>query len=164
MLGQSQILVKDICHLLNKREQSFSIAESCTCGMLSASFADVSGVSQIYQGGVVSYSNFSKEKLLGVKKESLKNYGAVSKEVALEMAKGIRENLKSDWAMSVTGIAGPSGGTKEKPVGTVFFSVVGPEIECWHKQSFSGNRESIQKQSIDFLLRTFRQNLKTKGE
>ncbi len=110
----SQLIEKNI---------TLAVAESCTGGLISKRITDISGVSQIYLGGVCSYSNSSKEKLLGVSHETLEKYGAVSEETAKEMAKGVCEALGSDIGVSTTGIAGPTGGTKEKPLGLVYVCV-----------------------------------------
>ena len=95
-------------------------AESCTGGLIAATLINVSGVSEIYREGYITYANESKEKLLGVKGETLRNYGAVSEQTAYEMAAGAAKNAGADAALVSTGIAGPSGGTKEKPVGLVY--------------------------------------------
>ena len=102
---------------------TLSVAESCTGGWLSKILTDVSGISSIYKGGICSYSNEIKMKLLGVNEETLKAYGAVSEQTAAEMAKGVREALDTDIGISTTGIAGPGGGTPEKPVGTIFVGI-----------------------------------------
>ena len=112
--------------LLRKKKRTVATAESCTGGLLANQITDVPGASEYFLQGVVCYSNESKQKLLGVKTATLKKYGAVSAEVALEMAKGIRKKAGSDFGVAVTGIAGPTGGTKLKPVGTVHIAVAYP--------------------------------------
>lgn len=149
----NQVLVETIVTSLEKVEQTFSIAESCTCGMLTSAFAYRSGVSKTFMGGVVSYANIVKQNVLGVSTKTLESTGAVSKETALEMARGAKENLKSDWAISVTGVAGPTGGSQEKPVGTVCFAVVGPNIEEVRRENFQGDRQAIQNITVDYALR-----------
>lgn len=103
--------------------ETVATAESCTGGLIAKRLTDLSGVSKVFLGGAVTYANEAKEKMIGVSHESLENYGAVSEQVAAEMARGIRLALGSDFGISTTGIAGPSGGTPEKPVGTVYIAV-----------------------------------------
>ncbi|MCB0349092.1 MAG: CinA family protein [Bdellovibrionales bacterium] len=149
----NRVLVESIITNLEKVEQTFSIAESCTCGMLTSAFAYRSGVSKTFLGGVVSYANSVKQEVLGVSQTTLETRGAVSKETAMEMAKGAKQKLNSDWSVSVTGIAGPTGGSQEKPVGTVCFAVVGPNIEEVRRENFQGDRQAIQNITVDYALR-----------
>ena len=106
--------------LLKEKNQTVSFAESCTAGMISANFGAIAGVSEVFAGSVVSYSNSIKERILGVPSKILQQYGAVSKECAEAMASGVRKSLDTDLAIAVTGIAGPDGGTSDKPVGTIY--------------------------------------------
>lgn len=108
---------------LSKHEFTISFAESCTGGMLSEAITSVSGASKVYECGICSYSNRIKESVLGVSGDTLRKYGAVSEQTAIEMAKGVKALTSSNIAVGVTGIAGPLGGTVEKPVGTVWVSV-----------------------------------------
>lgn len=137
---------------LRTRNQTVSFAESCTGGLLSATLSAVAGVSDIYLGSIVSYSYQAKVDLLGVSWNVLKVEGAVSDRVARQMARGAREKLKSHWSVAITGIAGPTGGTPEKPVGTVWFAVSGPGFEVTERKLFSGGRVEVQKQSVDFAI------------
>ena len=114
-----------IVRLLTKKKKTLALAESCTGGMIANLITNVPGASKIFLGGVVSYSNEAKQKFLGVRLKSLQQYGAVSETVAREMAAGARKKFGADFAVAVTGIAGPSGGTKTKPVGTVFIAAAG---------------------------------------
>lgn len=127
---------------------TFGTAESCTGGLISASVTDVPGASAVFFGGVVSYDNSIKAGVLGVKNETLAMYGAVSEETAREMSLGARRLLGVDFAVSVTGIAGPGGGTKEKPVGLVYISVASPSGCAVTKNLFSGNREEVRLQTV----------------
>jgi PncC family amidohydrolase len=102
--------------------KKLSVAESCTGGNISASIVENAGSSEYYMGGITSYSNESKRDVLGVKQYTLDQYGAVSKETAVEMAQGVMKLLGTDYAVSTTGITGPSGGSEEKPVGTVWIA------------------------------------------
>ena len=140
---------------------SISIAESCTGGLLSSYFTSVPGISSVFKKGVITYSNESKMKDLGVNEETLKNYGAVSKETAIEMAKGVRESSNTDIGLSVTGIAGPGGGTQEKPVGLVYIAIANKEGAHYNRLNISGDRDKVRKFSalslID-MLRTYLSN------
>lgn len=109
--------------LIKKNNQTLAIAESCTGGWLSKIFTDVSGISAIYKGGVCSYSNEIKMKILGVKEETLDCFGAVSSQTAREMAEGVRKALNSHIGIGITGIAGPLSDNTEKPVGLIYISV-----------------------------------------
>ena len=106
--------------MLRKKGKTLAVAESCTGGMISASLVDNPGASDSFMEGIVTYSNESKIKRLGVKEETLNKYGAVSEETAKEMAMGARKTLGCDYAIATTGIAGPGGGTEKKPVGLVW--------------------------------------------
>ncbi len=137
---------------LRKQKATVSFAESCTGGQLSALLTSCAGISDIFMGSVVSYSYQAKEDLLSVDAQTLLADGAVSERVAQQMALGVKRQLKSDWSIAITGIAGPSGGTPTKPVGTVWFSVCGPEIVRSQVQLFSGDRKDIQGASVHFAV------------
>jgi len=153
-------MVEEVSKLLSSRGQTLALAESCTGGKLSGHFVTHAGVSSFYLGGVVSYSNAIKEKILGVSPSLLKTVGAVSSPVALEMARGVRALMGATWAVSTTGIAGPTGGTDTKPVGTVWFAVVGPGIESVQREVFEGDRGQIQDKAVKFAINFLTQNLK----
>jgi len=125
---------------------SVSTAESCTGGLIAAAFTAVSGVSKIYHSGIVTYSNETKEKLLKVKKTSLKKYGAVSRQVCSQMCFNLHKISKSQLTISTTGVAGPSGGTKLKPVGTVFTGIYFQKNIYIHKLMFSSKLSRLQIQ------------------
>jgi competence/damage-inducible protein CinA C-terminal domain len=137
---------------LRDRKLTVSFAESCTGGALSSFLTEQPGVSDIFLGSVVSYSNEAKVDILGVRRDTLMNEGAVSESIARQMAHGVRQQLKTDWSIAVTGIAGPSGGTPTKPVGTVCFAISGSGFEDSSKQLFSGDRKTIQTASVDFAM------------
>src|SRR6516162_8745504 len=111
-------IAKDVVRLLIRRKKTLALAESCTGGFIANQTTNVPGASKIFLGGIVSYSNQAKQKFLGVREKTLGQHGAVSKAVAREMAAGARKRFGADFAIAVTGIAGPSGGTKTKPTGT----------------------------------------------
>jgi nicotinamide-nucleotide amidase len=130
-----------IGNLLVNMGKSLALAESCTGGFISHLITSVPGSSKFYKGSVTSYSNETKENLLGVSKQSLNEFGAVSQQVAEEMAKGALQRLNSDFALATTGIAGPDGGTEEKPVGTVWIAVATANQVMSQKYVFGNNRE-----------------------
>lgn len=136
------------CALFHRVTLGF--AESCTGGLLSAELVKVPGASQVFLGSIVSYANSVKTDLLGVTEKDLLEIGAVSENVALQMARGAKEMLKVDYAVAITGIAGPGGGSSHKPVGTVCFGRVGPGLESSYKTRFDGDRSKIQMASIKF--------------
>lgn len=150
-------LEKAVVDLLEERHLSVSTAESCTGGMLAARLINVPGVSNTYKSGYITYSNKAKRKVLGVKKSLLEKKGAVSEETAEAMAKGAAGISKADVAVAVTGIAGPDGGTKEKPVGLVYIAcnVCGRvTVKRYH---FSGNRAKIRETTVSNALILMRQ-------
>lgn len=143
--------------VLRERGLTLSLAESCTGGLVSALLTETPGSSDYFLGSVVSYSNSAKETLLDVEPETLRRDGAVSEEVAREMARGARTRFGSAIAAAVTGVAGPSGGSPEKPVGTVVFAVLGPgEAETVKKRMFGGDRATIRRAASHFVLELIR--------
>ena len=141
-------LEKVIGDILTERKQTLSIAESCTGGMISSKIVSIPGSSNYYEGGVCVYSNIEKIKILNIKEETLKKYGAVSEATAMEMAEGVRRLMGTDFSLSTTGIAGPSGGTDQKPVGLVWIGFSGKEKTYAVSFNFGNNREiNIQRAS-----------------
>lgn len=125
-------------------------AESCTGGLIGATLTSVSGASAVFFGGIISYDNSIKEIVLGVKKETLLTVGAVSHDTAVQMAEGARHVLGTDLTVSVTGIAGPTGGTPTKPVGTVFIAVAGRDGKTLCTENhFSGDRDAVRTQTVE---------------
>ncbi len=135
----SSSLVREVAEKLLARRQTVAFAESCTGGRVAAMLTTYAGISSVFRGAVVSYANEAKQDLLGVQQSTLAKHGAVSPQTALEMAIGARRALKSDWAVAITGIAGPGGGTLEKPVGLVYFGISGPSLEMRMQTSVEGN-------------------------
>ena len=125
-----------------------AVAESCTGGLLGVAFTERAGSSAYFLGGIQAYANSVKEELLGVSHKTLSSFGAVSEEVASEMALGIQRLTGSDWAVSTTGIAGPDGGTEEKPVGTVWVSVADSVGVFSQKLSLDGRRSEIRDRTV----------------
>lgn len=144
---------------LLQRRLTIATAESFTAGELGAQLVATPGSSRYYKGGVIAYANDAKEKLLGVKAETLKRHGAVSEEVAREMARGARERLGASCAVSTTGIAGPDGGTAEKPVGLLFIGYAGPEGETAERFVFGGSRGEIIARGAFYALDLARRSL-----
>ena len=148
--------VEKIVLKLAEQKQTISFAESCTGGRLAAAFTSINGASEIFYGSVVSYSNEIKQSWLGVRQETLEQYGAVSAQCVEEMLKGISvltNTIKSDYAIAVSGIAGPTGGTDLKPVGTVYVGLRTPVGEEVFQCFFHGDREQIQEQSTAFAIK-----------
>jgi nicotinamide-nucleotide amidase len=144
--------VKVLADFLTKNNLTISVAESCTGGNLASTLTSLSGASVYFDCGFVTYSNKAKRDLLSVNKDTITKYGAVSEHVALEMVKGVIKNSGSDFAVAITGIAGPSGGTTTKPVGMVCFgfSIYGNNLTS--TQLFKGDRLSIVSQSVKYTI------------
>ena len=141
-----------IGRLLQKRELKLALAESCTGGQIGDRITNVPGSSEYFLGGIVAYAYEAKVALLGVSWDTLNTKGAVSQETVLEMARGVRRILNTNIAVSVTGIAGPGGGTPEKPVGMVWIGLVAKEGEWTRLFQFSGNREQNKVSSANAAL------------
>jgi nicotinamide-nucleotide amidase len=141
---------------LTKRKQTLAVAESCTGGLIASRITNVPGASEIFPGGIVAYNNEVKQKFLGVRSETLKKSGAVSEAVAREMAGGARKKFNTDFAVAVTGIAGPAGGTKTKPIGTVFIALAGAFGTVAERRSNPFEREKFKEvtanQALEMLL------------
>ncbi|HJO92209.1 MAG TPA: competence/damage-inducible protein A [Victivallales bacterium] len=150
-------LFEETVHLLQKQNITFSTAESCTAGMIGSHITDISGVSSIYKGGVIAYSNKIKEHILGVKASVLEKHGAVSKECAEEMVKCICGKFNTDAGISVTGIAGPDGGTEEKPVGLVYIAVKLYDKIKIKKYNFTGNRSMVRQRTASSAVNLLRE-------
>ena len=144
---------------LIKNNLTISVAESCTGGMVSSTLINYPGVSSVFMEGCVTYSNESKIKSLHVKKETLDKFGAVSKETAMEMAKGIAERYKTNIGISTTGIAGPEGGSDDKPVGLVYFGIYINGKVMYKRYIFNGDRQQIRLRATKTLLNDLRLEL-----
>lgn len=147
-----------VIRLLTERRMTVAIAESCTGGFISHCLTNVPGASAVFLGGAVTYSNAAKQAFLGVKPETLEADGAVSESSAREMAEGVRQRHQSDLGLAVTGIAGPGGGTSEKPVGTVFIALASPErtvaLRCLNPYDRATFKFITSRQALDLLRRT----------
>ena len=155
-----QLLLQKIGNIFNKKNWTLAVAESCTGGLLSDIITDFPGSSKFFLGGVIAYSNQVKLDLLKVSSEMLRTNGAVSPEVALLMSLGIRNLLNSSVGVAITGIAGPDGGSEEKPVGLVYIAVTTPYVEVEERFDFSGTRREIKIQAAKTALELIIQALK----
>lgn len=155
--GGGEVLEQVVVRLLTDRWRTVAAAESCTGGRLSNRITDVPGASAVFVGGAVTYSNDLKQRMLGVRSETLAAHGAVSEATAREMAEGARARLGADYALATTGIAGPSGGTETKPVGTVFIALAGPDRTVVRHEWNRFDRETFKRvttqQALDLLRR-----------
>ena len=142
--------------LLRQHKATLATAESCTGGLIGHLVTNVSGSSDYYLGGVIAYANQVKRERLSVQTETLDRAGAVSQEVAIEMARGVRRLLDTDYGLSVTGIAGPTGGTPNKPVGLTFIGLVGPGIERCERHVWThdrlGNKQATARRALQMLI------------
>ncbi len=139
---------QNLVEILKAASLTCAVAESCTGGGVGAAVTSVAGSSEVFTGGVVSYSNDVKRDVLGVKAETLGRFGAVSGETAAEMAEGVRRLTGSDLAVSVTGIAGPGGGSDEKPVGLVWFALASAAGVRTEKALFAGSRDEVRSAAV----------------
>lgn len=139
-------------HWLLARGATVACAESCTGGLLTSTLTDVSGSSAYVKGALVSYSNEVKERLVGVKAKTLAEHGAVSAQTAREMAEGVREKIGTDYAISITGVAGPAVGTVEQPVGLVYIAVSGSHGTAVCENRFQGSRHAIKLRAVATAL------------
>jgi len=150
-----------VVRLLTERKKTLALAESCTGGGIANRVTNVPGASVVFLGGVVGYANAVKEKFLGVHAETLARHGAVSETVAREMAEGARVEFGADFALAVTGVAGPSGGTPEKPVGTVFIALAGPLGSVVERRLNLYEREAFKQLTAQQALEMLRRRLAT---
>jgi PncC family amidohydrolase len=148
-------LEKAIGDCLRKKRWTLSIAESCTGGLICDRITDVPGSSNYFEGGMVTYSNESKAKHLGIPLEDIKRYGAVSSQVARKMAQGVRKAFGTTFGLSTTGVAGPTGGTKRAPIGRVFIGLAkGRRTWVW-KEDLKGSRREIKRKASERALPFF---------
>jgi nicotinamide-nucleotide amidase len=147
-------ITRELARVLIKNHWHLSTAESCTGGMVAASITDLTGSSEWFERGYVTYSNQSKSEDIDVSQNLIEQHGAVSDQVARAMALGAKQNSGSDLSLSITGIAGPTGGCPEKPIGTVCFAwVLANDQIVSETKHFEGNRQQIRQQACDFSLR-----------
>ncbi|MBU1355940.1 MAG: competence/damage-inducible protein A [Candidatus Edwardsbacteria bacterium] len=155
--GKGDETMEDVVgRLLKEKKLTLTTAESCSGGLIADRITNISGSSDYYLGSVVAYSNVLKEKMLGVKSQTLRLHGAVSKETAIEMANGVRGRLGSDLGLAITGIAGPGGGTDKKPVGLVFMALAGPKGTMAEEKRFLDQRRHIKESAAQAALNMLR--------
>ena len=155
-----EIIARAIVHLLTKQKKTLALAESCTGGFIASQITDVPGASKVFLGGIVSYSNTAKQKFLGVRARTLAQHGAVSEAVARQMAEGARKKFDADFAIAVTGIAGPTGGSQAKPIGTVFIAIAGPFETLVERKLNPVPREKFKKITARQALELLKAKLK----
>ena len=165
---QGDIINKDsieytLGEILCNNKLTISTAESCTGGMVAAKLISYPGISSAFLEGAVTYSNEAKIRRLGVKKETLDVYGAVIEETAREMVEGIAKESSSNTSIATTGIAGPGGGTNEKPVGLVYIAVHVNDNTTIEKCNFSGNREEVRVSATNYALKMLKIELENQG-
>ena len=148
-----QHIISQTHKALIKSSKTIAVAESCTGGLLSAMLTELSGSSKYFTLGIVTYSNYAKEKILGIPSSILASKGAISEEVAKLMAQKVRKLAKTDFGIGITGIAGPSGGTLRKPVGTVFIAVAAKNKTLCKEFHFTGSRSNIRRKSATETLK-----------
>ena len=154
--------VEEIAELLNANDATVSVAEADTCGLIGYMLSTVPGSSKFFPGGVIAYTGGIKQKVLGVSDELYENKGSVSPEMAVAMARGVRDLVGTDYAISVTGVAGPTGGRSDLPIGTFYIGIAGPggleEAERIHTDA--GDRDGNKRQSAQATLDLLGKHLK----
>jgi PncC family amidohydrolase len=141
-----------LVQVLTEKNMTCATAESCTGGGVGYAITGVSGASAVFWGGVISYDNSVKQHVLGVTEDVLKTEGAVSSQCAMMMAEGVRRLMKVDLTVSLTGIAGPGGGSADKPVGLVWFGLASADYTMTERKIFDGDRESVRAAAIEHAL------------
>ena len=152
-LSELELITNELVKLLAEKHLTITTAESCTGGMISSTIVNVPGASSVLNEAYVTYANEAKMKILGVKYDTLDNYGAVSEETAHEMVTGAAKAAQSDCAIAVTGIAGPDGGTEDKPVGTVYAGYIYKGNVSVVRYNFDGSRYEIRRQTTETVIK-----------
>lgn len=145
--GEENSLESTVCRILTEKGKKLALAESCTGGLTAQKITSVPGASDCFDFGAVTYSNAQKQRVLGVAAETLEKHGAVSEETALEMCRGVCECSGADFGIGITGIAGPGGGTAEKPVGLVYIGIYGNGVHRAFRFNFAGDRDTVRQRS-----------------
>jgi nicotinamide-nucleotide amidase len=164
MSVETKVISREINDLMWQQGATLSTAESCTAGNVAAAITSIPGSSQFYKGGVVGYSNEVKVNLLHVKPETLETYGAVSEETIIEMIKGVMKSLKTDYAVATSGVAGPGGGTPEKPVGTIWIAAGNADKIITQKLEGDEGREINVSRATHSVLQLLHDLLTNKDE
>lgn len=150
---------QEVAELFIQKNLKVTTAESCTGGLIAAALVNVSGISGQFEEGYITYSNAAKEKLLGVRHQTLERYGAVSSQTAEEMARGAKRAANADVSIISTGIAGPDGGTKEKPVGLVYLACCYQDIVNVKRFQFSGGRQEVRRAAVEEALKLAKETI-----
>ena len=150
---------QEVAELFIQKNLKVTTAESCTGGLIAAALVNVSGISGQFEEGYITYSNAAKEKLLGVRHQTLERYGAVSSQTAEEMARGAKCAANADVSIISTGIAGPDGGTKEKPVGLVYLACCYQDIVNVKRFQFSGGRQEVRRAAVEEALQLAKETI-----
>lgn len=148
-----------IGEILRARSELLATAESCSGGWVAKVCTDIPGSSDWFDAGFITYSNRAKQTMLGVSPVTLDVYGAVSEQTVLEMAQGALRHSDASWAVAISGIAGPGGGSPDKPVGSVWFACAGPQCLEAQRQQFAGDRDAVRRQSVAYVLDMLLQQL-----
>ena len=151
--------LQQIIDTLRLQQHTISMAESCTGGRVAAAFTAIAGASAVFHGSCVTYANDMKHLWLGVSHETLAQYGAVSQACIEEMLTGIQHKASSDYAIAISGIAGPDGGSVDKPVGTVYIGIRSPANTVIEKCHFEGDREAVQHAAVVYAINLLEKNL-----
>ncbi len=159
MQREVPILIEQLAAELLQRGQRVCTAESCTGGLIAKSLTDLAGSSDWFDRGFVTYSNAAKSEMLAVPASVITEYGAVSEAVATAMASGALRHSEADYAVAVTGIAGPGGGSADKPVGTVWIAVAGPLQQRSQKFNFAGDRAAVREATLQSALQMLSQSI-----
>lgn len=159
-----ELLEEAVANMLLSNNLTISLAESCTGGLLASKFTSISGISKTLDRGIVTYSNTAKIEELGVNEATLKQYGAVSEKTAMEMAKGIKRIANTDIALSITGVAGPTGGTPEKPVGLVYVGIATNHSSYVKKLNLTGDRNRIRNYTTIVALNLIRKTIQAEAK
>ena len=153
--------ISQVAECLMANQQMLAVAESCTGGWLAKVCTDLPGSSNWFDRGFVTYSNRAKHEMLGVSEETISNFGAVSQQTVEEMVAGVLDNSRAEWAIAISGVAGPEGGSEINPVGSVWIAWMEKNLqEITSKQLFVGDRNQVRQQSGEFALEEFRKLLK----
>ena len=150
---------QEVAELFIQKNLKVTTAESCTGGLIAAALVNVSGISGQFEEGYITYSNAAKEKILGVRHQTLEQYGAVSSQTAEEMARGAKRAANADVSIISTGIAGPDGGNKEKPVGLVYLACCYQDIVNVKRCQFSGGRQEVRRAAVEEALKLAKETI-----
>jgi len=162
-MSKDNATAEEVIKFLLEKDLTITTAESCTGGAVAAQLISVAGISKIYKEGFITYSNEAKQKRLGVRVRTLNDFGAVSNEAAFEMAKGVCQKTGADVSIVTTGVAGPDGGTEEKPVGLVYIGCCVKRRTKVVEKHFDGNRQDIREQTVEAAIQLLMECVQLEG-